>query len=110
MVDSVVFESFILESVVGVFVFERDGDGGGENGGSNVRSAELPRTVSLCRRMFIPLSTRGSGDTRRICSLALQSFGDSVVVKLELATAAVDGFERDSLRHWVDGDRASRLR
>ena len=40
MVDSVVFESFILESIVGVFVFERDGDGGSENGGSNVRSGQ----------------------------------------------------------------------
>jgi hypothetical protein len=65
--------------------------------------------LALCRWMFIPLSARGSGDTRRVLSLALQSFGYSVVAKqvkfkgalvpLELA---VDGFERDGLSDWVD--------
>jgi hypothetical protein len=69
--------------------------------------------LALCRWMFIPLSARGSGDTRRVLSLALQSFGYSVrakqvkfkgaLVALVVALGlAIDGFERDGWSDKVD--------
>ena len=58
--------------------------------------------------MFIPLSARGSGDTRRFLSLALQSFGLFSCGETLGKLIAVDGFERDGLGDRVDDDCAGR--